>query len=49
MKTFKLITKSGETINKFCCQSYEEAVNYFAEVKKLSKKILLRIFIVTDN
>lgn len=49
MKTFKLTTKSGETINKFCCQSKEDAVDYFSKVKRLSKKVLLSLFIVENN
>lgn len=48
MRNFRLKTNSGETINSFYCQSYEQAVDYFSKVKRLSKKILLRIFIVTE-
>lgn len=48
MKTFKLVTKSGETINKFCCENHHEAVEYFSKVKRLSKKVLLTLFIVEN-
>ena len=41
MKTFKLINKNGEAINRFKSDSLEESIEYFSEVKKLTKKLLL--------
>ncbi len=43
MKTFYL--KSGsDIINKVRVESIEKAIEYFASVKNMSKKDLLRIF-----
>ena len=48
MKQFHLKSKiSNETLSKFMAESYEQAVEYFSKVKKLSKKDLLNIFLVT--
>jgi tRNA U55 pseudouridine synthase TruB len=45
MKTFYLRTKkSKEVLIKTSCYSIEEAIEYFAEKKKLSRTDLIRIF-----
>jgi hypothetical protein len=49
MKTFKLINKNGEAINKFKSDSLEESIEYFSEVKKLTKKELLKIYNVVED
>lgn len=50
MKQYHLKSKiSKETFSKFMAFCYEDAVEYFARVKKLSKKDLLNIYIVTDQ
>jgi predicted DNA-binding protein (MmcQ/YjbR family) len=50
MKQFHLKSKiSNETLSKFVAESYEQAVDYFSKIKKLSKKDLLNIFLVTDQ
>lgn len=50
MTQFHLKSKiSNETFSKFMTESYEQAVDYFSKVKKLTKKDLLNIFIVTDK
>lgn len=43
---YKLLTKDRETISSVKCDNFEEAVEYFAEMKKLSTYDLLSIFIV---
>ena len=50
MKQYHLKSKvSQETFSEFVAGCYEEAVEYFAKVKKLSEKDLLNIYIVTDQ
>lgn len=50
MKQYHLKSKiSKETFSKFMAECYEDAVEYFAKVKKLSEKDLLNIYIVTDQ
>ena len=48
MKTFYLKTKiTEEVLKKVDCQSIEEAIEYFSKVKRLSKKDLVDIFLIT--
>ena len=49
MKTFYLKTKLKETIKKINTDTLESAVKYFCEMKKMPKKDLLTIFIVTEK
>ncbi len=51
MSTFYLKTKSNDkdVVSKILAESYEDAVYYFAKVKKLSIKSLLDIFIVVER
>jgi hypothetical protein len=50
MKQYHLKSKiSKETFSKFMAGCREDAVQYFARVKKLTKKDLLNIYIVTDQ
>ena len=50
MKTFYLRTKSTkEVIIKTNCQSIEDAIEYFSEVKRLPKKDLVSIFLITES
>jgi hypothetical protein len=44
MQEFRLLTRDKETISCVSCHSFEEAVEYFAEKKKLSTTDLIRIF-----
>ncbi len=44
MTQFYLLTKSGEVINITHSQDLDQAIAYFAAVKKLNKEDLLRIF-----
>jgi hypothetical protein len=44
MEEYRLLTKDRETINAVKCNSFEEAIEYFAEKKKLSRTDLIRIF-----
>jgi hypothetical protein len=44
MEEYRLLTKDMETISCVRCHSFEEAVEYFAEKKKLSTTDLIRIF-----
>jgi len=49
MKQYHLRSKiSKETFAKFMAPSLELAIEYFSRLKKLSKKDLLDIYIVTD-
>ena len=50
MKTFYLrIRKSKEVIIKTQCYSIEQAIEYFSEVKRLPKKDLVSIFLITES
>ena len=50
MKTFYLKTKkSKEVLIKTSCYSIEDAIDYFSKVKKLQKKDLVNIFLITDS
>ena len=44
MKEYSLLTKDMETINTVRCNSFEEAIEYFAEKKRLSTTDLMIIF-----
>jgi hypothetical protein len=44
MNEYRLLTKDMEAINTVTCNSFEEAVEYFAEKKKLSITDLISIF-----
>lgn len=41
MQKFRLLTRDEETISCVKCNSFEEAIQYFAEKKKLSITDLL--------
>ena len=50
MKTFYLKTKkSKEVLIKTRCYSVEEAIEYFSQVKKISKKDIVTIFLITES
>ena len=44
MEEYRLLTKDRETISSVRCDSFEEAVEYFAEKKRLSTTDLMSIF-----
>ena len=44
MEDYRLLTKGRETISSVRCHSFEEAVEYFAEKKRLSTTDLISIF-----
>ena len=44
MEEYRLLTKGRETISSVKCDSFEEAVEYFAEKKRLSTTDLMSIF-----
>jgi hypothetical protein len=44
MEEYRLLTKDREAISSVKCNSFEEAIEYFAEKKKLSRTDLIRIF-----
>ena len=44
MNEYRLLTKDMEAINTVKCNSFEEAVEYFAEKKRLSTTDLISIF-----
>lgn len=44
MEEYRLLTKDRETISSVRCDSFEEAVEYFAEKKRLSTTDLISIF-----
>ena len=44
MNEYRLLTKDMEAINTVKCNSFEEAVEYFAEKKMLSISDLMDIF-----
>jgi hypothetical protein len=46
MNEYRLLTKDMEAINSVKCDSFEEAVEYFAEKKKLPITDLIEIFLV---
>lgn len=50
MKTFYLRTKSTkEVLIKTSCYSVEDAIEYFSEIKKLPKKDIVNIFLITQS
>jgi len=50
MKTFYLRTKSTkEVIKKTNCYSIEQAIDYFSKVKRLPKRDLVSIFLITES
>jgi hypothetical protein len=48
MEEYRLLTNDKETINTVRCNSFIEAVEYFAEKKKLHITSLLEIFDVSE-
>ena len=44
MNEYRLLTKDMESINTVRCDSFEEAIAYFAEKKRLSTTDLMSIF-----
>lgn len=48
MNEYRLLTKDKEAINSVKCNSFEEAVEYFAEKKKLPITDLIGIFQVEE-
>ena len=44
MNEYRLLTKDMESINTVRCDSFEEAIAYFAEKKRLSTADLMSIF-----
>jgi hypothetical protein len=44
MNEYSLLTKDMETINTVRCNSFEEAIEYFAEKKRLSTADIMSIF-----
>ena len=46
MNEYRLLTKDNEAINTVKCNSFEEAIEYFAEKKKLPITDLIEIFSV---
>lgn len=49
MKTFLLQTKNGETINTVDSNDYENALDYFADIKKLTKEKLIEIYQIIEK
>ena len=50
MKTFYLKTKSTkEVLIKTSCHSIEEAIDYFSKIKRLPKKDIVSIFLITES
>jgi fatty acid-binding protein DegV len=50
MKTFYLRTKNTkEVLIKTSCYSIEQAIEYFSEVKRLAKKDIVSIFLITES
>lgn len=50
MKTFYLRTKSTkEVIKKTNCYSIEQAIDYFSKIKRLPKRDLVSIFLITES
>lgn len=46
MKRYALKTKTGEIINTISANDLEQAIELFAEIKKLPKEDLLNIYLV---
>lgn len=44
MEEYRLLTRDRETISSVKCDSFEEAVEYFAEKKRLTTTDLMSIF-----
>jgi hypothetical protein len=48
MKKYNLKIKDGEIINTVSATSIDEAVEYFAEIKRMNNSDLLNLFIVDE-
>ena len=48
-KTYLLIDKTGETINKITTYSLEIAIDLFSQIKKLKTKNLLEIYDIKEE
>lgn len=48
MKKFALTTKLGEVITNVICENLDDAIDLFAEKKKLERMDLLKIFSVKE-
>lgn len=49
MKTYRLINQQGDFINKITTESYEDALEFFCEVKRLEVSSLLEIYKIVVN
>ena len=48
MTQFAMATRTGSVVIKTQADSLEEAINYFAKMKQLSREEFLKLFIVTE-
>ena len=48
MTQYAMTTRTGSIVMKTNADNLEEATNYFAKVKQLPKKDLLKLFIITE-
>jgi hypothetical protein len=49
MKTYDLKSSGGETVNSIKADNIDIAIGLFSEIKKISPKSLLGIFIVSER
>ena len=47
MTQYAMTTRTGSVVIKTDADNLEEAINYFAKMKQLTKKEFLKLFIVT--
>ena len=45
---YGMATKSGDIVGKTTTNNLEEATNFFAKIKQLPEKDLLKLFIITE-
>lgn len=48
-KTYLLLDRTGEVINKITTYTMEMAIELFSEIKKLTKQDLLSIYIIKQE
>ena len=48
MTQYAMTTRTGSVVIKTDADNLEEAINYFAKMKQLPEKEILKLFIVTE-
>ncbi len=46
---YTMFTRTGSIVTRNKAENLEEAIDFFAKMKKLSKKEFLKLFLVTES